>query len=179
MLELQEAIISSEYRKKWNIGNQDDYKVLVKDGKVLRYTLYRLGGLSTIENLKNDYFLLLKYIEDYYDNIITKNPKEKPHLASHWVIIDKEGNEKVEFEQFQHPFLVKNSVIYSIDSKYYNIETGYYYGKASGQSMESKDYIFIWNRFAGLFNSDKHDETMRGVIRINKKTGTWKLYKGE
>ena len=82
------------------------------------------------------------------------------------------GNEKVEFKQFEHGYLVKNSCIYKINSNYYNIETGEYYGNSS-TSMESEDFLFLDNEYT----HKNLDKAKLGVLKINKKDGTWEVFK--
>lgn len=159
--------LDAEYRKKWSIHPQEEYYHIVKDGKVLNNgTLYRKGGLYS-KNTTNPYQLLLKGVEALYDKSITKVTKSDPHhLESHWVIIDKEGNEKVEFENFKSPYLVKGSCIYTVDNKYYNIETGEYYGESSNR-LESADFIFIDTKY----DWKEKDNSKKGVKKIDKKWG--------
>jgi hypothetical protein len=167
--ELNFATISEEYRKKWNIGKLNDFVHLVKDGQFINDTLYRVGGIGGI-NTKDDYFLLLKHTEDYYeDSDYNKGDiNKKRHLKSQWCIIDKDGNEKIVFDNsFCSPYLHRG-LIYSVDHKYYNIETGYCYGSVSS-SMSSDTFIFLNTEF------DK-DKTKRGVIKINKFDGTFELF---
>lgn len=90
------------------------------------------------------------------------------HLESRWCILDEYRNEKVEFKPFSTPYLVKNSCIYSVDRTYYNIDTGFLYCQASG-SLKTKDFLFLEN------NYDK-DDSKRGVLKINKKDGTFELF---
>lgn len=116
---------------------------------------------------KDNYFRLIKYVEAFYSNEI-KSAKDPKHLEDRWCIIDKNGVEKVEFEPYKYPYLVKDSCIYSIDKKYYNIETGEYYCSASS-SMESSDFLFLENRF-------DQDKSKRGILKICKKTGKYELF---
>lgn len=168
-LQLCPIQVKEEYLKKWNEISRD-FVCLTKNGELISNSLYRLGGLNFNLNLKKDrYFMLLKHVEAFYPDTITKVKDRKPHLESRWVILDKNGIEKVEFKQFASPYLVKDSCIYSIDGKYYNIETGEFYCD-SRTSMKSSDYIFLENAY------DK-DESKRGVMKINKNDGTWELFK--
>lgn len=175
-LQLSPIIIKDDYRKEWNISS-DDYVCLTKNGELISNSLYRVGGMGA--DIKKDYFLLLKHVEDIYDfNFIkkcypNKSNKElelkRKHLESRWCIIDKNGNEKVEFKQFDSPYLVSDSCIYSINSNYYNIETGELYCN-SHSAMKSADYLFLENSY------DK-DTSKRGIMKINKKDGSWELFK--
>ncbi len=171
-LQLSHITVNEEYREKWNI-HCTDFVLLSRNGQPIRDTLYRLGGMTSPKDIKNDYFLLIKHVEDHYSDDITKVKKDKPHLKSTWVIMDKHGNERVEFGQFKSPYLVKDSVLYSIESKYYNIETGEYYCHSSG-TMESDEFLFIDNSYAAIYDKDK---TKCGIMKINKKDGTYELFK--
>lgn len=162
--------LKPDYAEKWNESSKD-FICLVKDGQLLRETLYRVGGIGAPKP-EDDYFMLMKHVEAHYTDSITKDKKRKPHLQSIWCIIDKLGNEKVVFDSgfLSHGYIVDNSQIYSIDRKYYNIETGEFYCSSSG-NVESKEFLFLENRY------DK-DPSRVGVMKINKKDGTWELFKG-
>ena len=170
-LQLSPISVNEDYCKKWNIHSKD-YVCLTKNGELLRQTLYRVGGMGRPKLGVDNYFMLLKYVEAFYSDEITKDKSRKPHLEGRRCIIDKEGNEKIEFKSsLSYPYLVKDSCIYTIDSKYYNIETGEFYCSSRG-SMTSTDYLFLNNEY------DK-DESKRGVMKINKKDGTWELFSGK
>lgn len=166
-LQLISISINQDYCEKWNI-REKDYVCLTKNGKLLRPTLYRVGGINNPNLEKDNYFMLLKHVEAFYDDSITKIQKDKPHLEGRWCIIDKNGIEKVEFPQFKFPYPITDSCIYSIENKYYNIETGEFYCE-SYSSMVSTDYLFLENKY------DK-DKSKQGVMKINKKDGTWELF---
>ena len=168
-LQLSRISVKEEYRKEWNI-DLNDFVCLTKNGELLRPTLYRIGGLNNPKLNKDNYFMLLKHVEAFYSKDILKMAKstDPKHLESRWCIIDKNGNEKVEFNQFDSPYLVENSCIYSFKSNYYNIETGEHYCNAY-KSMASSEFLFLENAY------DK-DKSKRGVMKINKKDGTWELF---
>jgi len=165
MLQLRPIEMTESYRKKWNIYGED-YVCLFKNGKSINNSVYRVGGFGG--DIEKDYFLLLKYVEAYYSDTITKKKSEKRHLEGRWCIIDKNGIEKVVFESFKTPYL-EGGVIYSVDQKYYNIETGEFYC-TSYSSMKSKQYLFLNNQF-------DDDEAKRGVMKINMEDGTYELFK--
>lgn len=173
MLELNHIELDPAYKKKWN-ADCHDYCLLCKDGVPLRNILYRLGGMSNVKSLQDDYFLILKYVEAYYSEDVMKMSKTKDnkHLEGVWVIVDKNGDEKVEFGgrfgSIHSPYLISNSVIYHVNNDYINIETKYVYGK-SYDRMETDTLLFISNRY------DK-DESKRGVLKIDKKTGLFELF---
>ena len=158
-LQLSPITINEEYRKKWNV-HQNDFVCLTKNGQLISESLYRVGGMNA--NIKNDYFLLLKHTEAFYDDTITKI--NKPHLQENWCIIDKNGVEKFCAENYKCPRIIKDSQIYCIDGYYYNIETKEFYCQAYS-SMESTEYLFLNNEF------DK-DKSKRGVLKINKRDGS-------
>jgi hypothetical protein len=164
MLELNPIKLNDEYRKKWNVS-QSDFLHLCNDGVKINDSLYRVGMFGC--NIKNDYFLLLKHVEAFYSDDIVKDKNKKPHLESQWCIVDKNGVEKVNFESFKSPYL-QGGKIYAIDGKYYNIETGEYYGSSS-HSMSTEKFIFINNQF-------HQDESKRGVLKINKADGSSELF---
>lgn len=141
-IELYPVKIDNDYRKKFNII-EDDYCHLFKNGTRVSNVLYRKGGMSTVQDLQNDYFMILKHVEAKYPDEITKDKKRKLHLASHWVILDNNCNEKVVFEHYVSPYLT-GGIIYSSENKYYNIETGECYGYGY-KSLTSKNFIFIDN----------------------------------
>ncbi len=160
-IQLSRIDVNEDYLKKWNSSHYDGFVLITKDETPLRTTLYRVGGIGGLPKAGEDYFMILKYVEAFYEDHITTDPKRKPHLEGRWCILDKEGNEKVEFNQFSSPYLAGGQ-IYSIDSNYHNIETGESYGRAY-TSMRSEEFVFL--------------DTNNGVLRINKKDGTKKLYK--
>ncbi len=168
-LALNPIQVNAEYKEKWN-EHCSDFLLLTKGGEVLRNTLYRIGGLNNPNLEKDRYFMLLKHSEAFYADDITTDKKRKPHLQSTWCILDSMGNEKVVFPTFTHPRIIKNSVVYTCDNKYINIETGEVYADYAAVGIESSEFIFIKNRF------DK-DESRRGVLKVDKLTGKWELFK--
>lgn len=164
-LQLSPITINEDYRKKWNIHGHD-YVCLTKGGELISNSLYRVGGFGG--DITKKYFMLLKYVEAFYSDTITKDKKRKPHLEGRWCILDNNGVEKVEFNQFDSPYPVNDSCIYSLNQKYYNIETGEFYCQ-SYSSMSSGDYLFLDNAY-------DDDKSRRGVMKINKKDGTWELF---
>jgi hypothetical protein len=166
VLELKHVTFDDKVRKMWNI-HMNDYYHLIRNRELISNTLYRVGGFGV--DLKADYFILLKYTEAYYDDTITKDKDRKPHLKNQWCILDKNGVERVIFKSFENPYLVKDSQIYTINNKYYNIETGEFYCYAL-KEMESTEYLFLNSQF-------DENKSRRGVMKINKKDGTWELFK--
>ena len=174
-LQLSPIQVKDEYCKEWN-ESATDFVVLTKNGELISNSLYRVGGMGA--DIKKDYFLLLKYVEAIYDFKFikecypNKNTSQleslRKHLEGRWCIIDINGNEKVEFNQFDRPYLVSNSCIYSIKSNYYNIETGEFYCNSSS-AMSSTHYLFLENNYDG-------NKSRRGVMKIDKKDGTWELF---
>jgi hypothetical protein len=175
-LQLSPIQVSKEYRKEWNV-QMNDFVVLSKNGELISNSLYRVGGFGG--DIKDDYFLLIKHVESVYELDFlkrcypNKSNKElelqRKHLEGRWCIIDKNGVEKKEFEQNKTPYIKKGSCIYSLDQNYYNIETDEFYCY-SYNLVESSEFLFLENLY------DK-DLSKRGVMQINKKDGTWTLFK--
>jgi hypothetical protein len=167
-LKLSNIIVDKDYCNMWNI-TKPNFLVLSKmNGERLRNTLYRVGGKGTNNILGKRYFMLLKYVEAIYPDNIEKKPHKKRHLEGHWCIIDANGVEKVEFERFSSPFLIEGSCIYSIDNKYYNIETGYLYANSYNR-MDSDKFIFLDNKF-------DNEQNKKGVLKISKLDGTFEVF---
>lgn len=174
-LQLSPIQVDEEYCKEWN-ERMTDFVVLTKNGELISNSLYRVGGF--VADIKQDYFMLLKYVEDIYDYDFLKKcypsksnkqlELEKKHLSGHWCILDKNGVEKKVFDQFKNPYLTKDSCIYSVDSNYYNIETDEHYGYSSS-SFSSKEFLFLDNRF-------EKDKSKCGVMKINKKDGSYEVF---
>lgn len=166
-LQLSPIQVDEDYCKEWN-ERMTDFIVLTKNGKLINESLYRLGGLGGKPDGEN-YFLLIKYVEDFYPEHIIEITKSNPkHLSGRWCILNKDGVEKVVCDEFKSPYLIENSCIYSIDQNYYNIETGEFYCHAYTK-MESSEFLFLDNPY------DK-DLTKKGVMKINKKDGSWSLF---
>ena len=165
-IKLNPIEIDQAYRDKWNI-RMNDYMLLSKDGQPIRDTLYRIGRMGNSDLSEGDYFLLIKQYESHYPKDI--DPKQPPRLDGRWCIIDKEGNEKfvVPEDSIDSLYLIKDSCIYSLGGKYYNIETGQYYCNPS-TVMESMDFLFLENKY-------DDNTAKKGIMKINKKDGTWVL----
>ncbi len=166
MIEFGKVELTEAQRKKWRV-NCGDFLVILKDGIKLSDTLYRKGGLGG--EFKYGYILLLKYTEQFYDDSITKDKDQKRHLSGSWCILNKDGEEKVNFDSYKSPYLC-GGLIYSLDNKYYNIETGYFYGGSYSNFLYSKKFIFLDNNMYG------GDESKRGIIKINKFDGSFELF---
>jgi len=167
-LKLVPIEVKEEYLKEWN-ESSNNFKVLTYNGELLRNVLYHEGGIGQYDT-KKPYLMLLRYEEAYYDKKILKISKSNraKHLKGCWCILDNKGNEKyICKETINHPYLVSDSCIYTINSKYYNIETGYCYGE-SYHKFETSNYVFINNEY-------DDDITKRGVIKIHKLDGTFEL----
>lgn len=168
LLSLSPIQVNEDYKKKWN-EHCSDFVCLTRNGKLISESLYRIGGMGTPKLNKDNYFMLLKYSEAFYEDNITKDKDKKRHLQGCWCILDKNGIEKVQAKLFKYLHIVKDSCIYSTDGKYYNIETEEFYCNTNS-SMESSNYLFLENKW------DK-DESKRGVMKINKKDGSYELFK--
>lgn len=165
-LQLSPIVLKEDYRKEWNVSC-NDFVCLTRDGEIVSYNLLRVGGIghSNIDTIK--YFMVLKYNEAYYDDSVTLDPTKKKHLAGCWTIFDDKGNIKFETTEFKTPYIVSNSCIYTMDSNYYNIETGELYCNTT-KRIESGNYLFLENNY-------DEDLTKRGVWKINKTTGEYEI----
>lgn len=174
-LQLSPIQLHDKYRREWN-EDMKDFVVLTKNGELVNNSLYRVGGFGG--DIKQDYFMLLKYVEAIYEYDFLKriypekSRKElelkRKHLEGRWCILDKNGVEKKEFEKFKTPYIKRGSCIYSVDSNYYNIETNELYCNSSN-TIESSEYLFLSNPY------DK-DPARKGVMKINKKDGSWSVF---
>ncbi len=168
-LQFSKITLDEEYASKWN-AREKDFIVLTKGDELLRNTLYRVGGMNHPNLEKDEYFMLIKYVEAYYSDEIMRISKSKDpkHLDGKWCILNKNGDEMfVTNSSIHFPYIIANSCIYSIDNKYYNIETGELYCD-SNNNISSDNYLFLENRY------DK-DISKRGVLKINKKDGSFEL----
>lgn len=175
--------LDEAYAKEWRADNLNDFLCLLYDGKLVSDTLYRVGGLGTLNFKKGNYLMLLKHTEDIYSQAFMHRCYDKEqrkrldpailtgkHLKSQWCIIDKQGVEKQVFDDgLNYPYLIKNSVLYGYKDRIWNIESGYEYGRKTGSTLESEQYLF--------FEYYGDDERKQGIMRVNKKTGTWKVHK--
>lgn len=162
--------LDDDYKKKWNIriqGMNGGFLVITKNGKPIRNTLYRIGGVGG--QVKDGYITLIKYKEDHYDGDWAKGKTkaQKRHLSSSFVIIDRFGIEKVEcghFERFYHV----GGLIYINRGQVLNLETGNSYCE-KGDTVESDEFLFVSNPY-------RKDKSLRGVYKIHKYTGECEVF---
>ena len=157
--------LDEEFRKKWNERSLDDFYYMYINDKKVSNILYRMGGMFNV-NYNEKYIIILQHTKAFYDDSITTKIENKPHLESHWCIIDKQkGHIKKIFKQFDSPYLI-GGVVYSINNEYYNIETGKLYCRAYN-SFKTENYILL----------DKYNdsENQKGVMKINKNTGEFEM----
>lgn len=167
-LQLAPFQFNPEYCSEWGVHN-NDFVVLVRDGERINDSVYRTGMFKP--KLDGGYFMLLKYTEAYYSEDIMRcsNDSDPKHLEGRWCILDPNGVEKKTFKgMLDNPYLVDNSRIYSLDSKYYNVETDEFYCYAS-DSFSSNEFLFLHNNF-------DNDKSRRGVMKIRKSDGTFELF---
>lgn len=175
-LSFRPAIISDEYRKEWNIHNDDFLQVYYNDVKVSD-TLYRKGGMFN-NNFKNvKYFIILKQIETTVtdkDRLKIIGKRNGKFLSDVWIIMDSKGNEVKEFDRFDSPTIIGSndvdSIIYSFKGGIYNIETGERYCERVYESFTSSEYLFANNKYDS-------DESKKGVLKINLQDGSYELFK--
>lgn len=168
-LELRLANPDPKYLEKWQEKGTNDFRHLYVDGEKVSDQLYRIGGFGA--KLDQKYFMILKYVEAHYDKSILEvsGNKNSRHLAGHWCIIDNNGIEKVVFDQFKTPYL-QGGVIYSLDNRYYNIETGEAYAGPYCSTISSEKHLFIENKY-------DDDPARIGVIQVNKEDGSYVIIK--
>lgn len=176
-VELVPVELDAKYRKKWQATGSDFFHLYV-NGKRANDSLYRVGGFGV--KLDEKYFMLLKQVESKYEDRImemtrdfhkkneTKFDNNPRHLANCSCIVDENGVEKVVVNEFGTPYII-GGCVYTINNKYYNIETGELYCTSHSPCIKSKDFIFINNEF-------DDDKSKRGVLRINKHDGSTELY---
>lgn len=167
-LQFSSIKLDEDYRKKWN-ETAEDFIVLTRSEQMINNSLYRVGGMGAKLDGSN-YLMILKYVEAHHTADIIKSCRLKSpkYLSGRWCIIDKNGVEKVVFDEHASPYLVADSCIYSLNSRYYNIETGEFYGDAFA-TMRSKEFLFLDTNY----NKDK---SKCGVMKINKRTGEWEIF---
>lgn len=166
-LELVPAYLSEEYREEFNIVENHDYLVLMKNDKPINSILYRIGGMGTMNITNLNYFLLLKCYEEIGKNSRGKRYK---YLKSDWVILDKFGYEKIHFKNSNSPYLIKNSGIYTMDRSYYFIEGNELILDRASSSIETENYLLLENRY-------DRNKDLRGCWKIDKKTNQIEILK--
>lgn len=183
-LELSAITLKEEYAKKWQAEHISGFFLLTRGHVPIRQTLYRKGGISGQGGIPEDqdYFMLLKYTEAQYSKEFLNRAKSNMnklniaggltsnYLKDSWVILDKQGNELVEIGgDASYPYLVKNSVIYSLGGYYYNLLTGEKICTSSG-SLQSAEFIFVDNNY-------DDDKAKRGMWKICKKDASVEIFK--
>ena len=175
-IQLSPIILNEDYRKKWNI-TQNDFYLITKNGVPIRNTLYCVAHFQSKDISNKRYFILLKQVESYYSDEIMKSCKSRGikqtnrYLSDNDCILDQFGNEKICHDRknlFGYANLLNNdSIIYRVQENYYNIETNEFYCSSSS-CMESNKYLYLSN----LYDKDK---SKLGVWKINKLDGTYEI----
>jgi len=159
---LEHAELSKNYRDQFRIPkSSDDFYYLYINGEKKSDTLYRIGGMNPLSN--PDYFLILKHEEGTYDSFVEK---DIPHLVPTWCIYDKNGILKLTFSQYESIYLT-GGLIYSIKNKFYNIETGFYYGNTT-RYLKTDNYLFLENKYLPI-------DGIKGVMKIHIPTGEYEI----
>lgn len=169
-LTVEPIILTQEYREEWNERIQYDFVQLYKDGKRLRDTLYRVGGIGYTPNALG-YFMLIKYIESEYDiDWLKKNKLDtsnQKHLSGQFTIINKNGDELFTEGKFDNTYIIGDSCIGLSKDTYFNFVTNETLGKFSNK-MESATHLFFEDKW-------NDDPSRRGVMIVNKITGEWEM----
>ena len=163
-IELVPITLDVDYAKKFH-ERSTDFVHIYKNGEKVSDTLYRTGAFGG--KVGDKYFLMIKHIEESYDDSITDDVDRKLHLAGHWCIIDNDGLERVVFDTYKIPYIV-GEVIYAVDNNYYNIDTLEFIANCH-KSLSSGTYLF-------LDLSYEKDKSERGILKINKIDGTYELF---
>lgn len=169
---LSKISLDEAYMKEWN-EHMNDFVTMTINGKMIEPVLYRLGGLNF--NIKvgfDRYFMLLRYTESRRSERImkmcgSKAPKSDKYLKGVWCIFDKDGKLLHENgdDSIHSPYLVKNAPIFSLDGIYYHLLTKKRLGN-SRSSIQTDNFIILDNQY-------EKDEEIKGVIKIDKKDGSF------
>lgn len=169
-LQLNSIILDEAYKKKWKIGSTDDYKCLTMNGKLLRNTLYRVGGIGQFRPKTDRFHMILKYVEAQYSKDIIKMSKSKSpnYLNGLWCILDSNGNELVTIpNSLYYAHLINNSIFYTYRDEIINILTNEVICKY-GKYFVTENYIFA---------ETSYDTKTCSVIKIDKQTGEIEKFK--
>lgn len=166
-LQLNPIMLREDYRNKWNVVS-NDFVLLCRGETPIRSTLYRIGSGLVIFNKNSAYFMLLKHQEEFYADKITMDKSKKPHLSASWCIVSPSGEEKYVCQGLLESPYLHGGVIYSVNGRFYNIETGFFYCYAH-KSLNSDKYLFLDNSF------DKRKE-FRGIMQIEKSNGSYIIH---
>lgn len=171
---IKEAIVSEKYKEEWSSRNLNDFVCITsnENDELISENLYRISGFGLGNNEK--YFILIKYTEGYYDAEFMKTLKKlkrdssNKYLKSKFTILNDKGVEKVVLEPYVYPYIVDNSLLYTHNNNCFNIETGFCYSDHYSDSIESEKHFIINNRY-------NKNLDMKGVIKINKKDGSYEV----
>ena len=118
---LNPITVNEDYLRKRN-ESCSDFVLVCIDNRPVRDSLYRVGGIGG--KFTDGYIMLLKYVESVYEMDFLKRcypdksnkelKLQENHLAGHWCILDKFGNEKVVFDRYSNPYMT-GGCVYSND----------------------------------------------------------------
>lgn len=172
LIEFKPVTLTPEYAKKWQT-NLTDYLQIYKDGKLLRPTLYRIGGIGG--DWKDGFIMVLKCEESHYSKEIMEMSEahykkegleyRSNHLSNNSCIIDENGDER--FVSNSSSAYLHKGGIYSVGGKYYNARNNELYCDSST--------TIITENFTFLHNQWDNDKTRRGVLKINHANGLYEI----
>lgn len=134
---------------------RSSYSYLYKGDEKLSDAFFRKGGMCN--GFKDGYCSLIEYV-----------PNDRKGGSTH-VIINTDGEVVLEEEGLKTPYHVKG-IIGSLDSVFYNLETGEIIAK--GNTINSENFLFVENRYNWDYETKKiGKEIPLGVYKICYKTG--------
>lgn len=141
---------------------RSNYSYLYKGDEKLSEAFFRKGG--SCNGFKDGYCSLIEY-----------DPIDRKSCGIH-VIINTDGEVVLEADSISsYPYHVKG-IIGSLDSVFYNLETGDIIAK--GDTIKSEDFLFIENRYNWDYETKKlGKEIPLGVYKVCYKTGEIEYFK--
>jgi len=172
-IKLIKVVLNYDTMKKFNINKNDFYQLQI-NGEIKSPTYYRQHhNFFNESDLKNNYFILLKQIEDIYPDVVTKDNKRKLHYGNYPCVIDNNGNEVYVGEEYSSIFLLGGEILLEnphfvgSDLNIINLKNNNLIIKGKSLNyFKSKNYIFVENRY-------DTDKIKRGVYQIDVLTGEY------
>jgi hypothetical protein len=126
---------------------------LFKNDRIISNQLFRIGGLGG--EFKDGFCKLINYT------------KEDGYYGKHCIINNKGKIVFIQKNSLDYPYHV-GGIIAKLNSEYFNLNTGELI-VSGDSSIESKDYLFVDNRYKKEFEE--------GVYKIDKRTGQVEYFK--
>lgn len=145
-------------------GSSNPFLVLL-DGKVINENhLYRKGGLFSFDP-NSDLFFELNKLEFEFDNL--GKPTGYTQIP---VILDREGKNMMECNQFDSRSIIKGSCLIVLNGNLINLITKENFGKLLNR-IDAGDFLYVEIRDS----KDLRTSRYRKVLKINKVTGNTEL----